>query len=263
MKRYARLFASYVLIALAVVLLYAPWGLALRPWDYDILRAGFSIIAGIALAGTFCACTYLALKDPDVKLLEPTKVKDVDEVAPLLEEYSEIPHVGAVASQALDQINSASRKKSRLRKTISVQFEKDSLTWHRFYDMVETAERTILRNSALVCNYIQAFDQEEYKKVSKTLKPKKQSKVRQRKNKIFNRVEQDTSITKQNSEELELYNNSIEKMKEIVSANDRILLEMAKLEFELSELDADDTRESAGETVEELQGLIEETRYYR
>jgi hypothetical protein len=242
-KRYARLFASYVLIALAVVLLYAPWGLALRPWDYDILRAGFSIIAGIALAGTFCACTYLALKDPDVKLLEPTKVKDVDEVAPLLEEYSEIPHVGAVASQALDQINSASRKKSRLRKTISVQFEKDSLTWHRFYDMVETAERTILRNSALVCNYIQAFDQEEYTKVSKANKR--------------------SEANAHTDEQLELYNNSIEKMKEIVSANDRILLEMAKLEFELSELDADDTRESAGETVEELQDLIEETRFYR
>jgi hypothetical protein len=242
-KRYARLFASYVLIALAVVLLYAPWGLALRPWDYDILRAGLSIIAGIALTGTFCTCTYLALKDPDVKLLEPTKVIDVSEVAPLLEEYSDIPHIGAIASLALDQINSASRKKSRLRKTISVQFEKDSMTWHRFYDMVETAERTILRNSALVCNYIQAFDQEEYTKVSKANKH--------------------SEANTHTDEQLELYNNSIEKMKEIVSANDRILLEMAKLEFELSELDADDTRESAGETVEELQDLIEETRFYR
>ena len=263
MKRYARLFASYVLIALAVVLLYAPWGLALRPWDYDILRAGFSIIAGIALTGTFCTCTYLALKDPDVKLLEPTKVKDVVEVAPLLEEYSEIPHVGAVASLALDQINSASRKKSRLRKTISVQFEKDSMTWHRFYDMVETAERTILRNSALVCNYIQAFDIQGYKKVSKTLMPKRSRKRRLRRIKFIEPVEQGTNDNQQNNEQLELYNNSIEKMKEIVSANDRILLEMAKLEFELSELDADDTRESAGETVEELQDLIEETRFYR
>ncbi len=243
MKRYARLFASYILIALVVVFLYAPWGLALRPWDYDILRTGFSIIAGIALVGTFCATTYFALKDPDVKLLEPTKVTSVEEVAPLLEEYSETPHVGAIASQALDQINSASRKKSRLRKTVSVQFEEDSMTWHRFYDMVKTAERTVLRNSALICNYIQAFDQQEYAKVSRASK-RDQTNAR-------------------NDEQLALYNNSLEKMREIVSANDRILLEMAKLEFELSELDADDTRESAGETVEELQGLIEETRYYR
>jgi hypothetical protein len=109
--------------------------------------------------------------------------------------------------------------------------------------MVETAERTILRNSALVCNYIQAFDQEEYTKVSKANKR--------------------SEANAHTDEQLELYNNSIEKMKEIVSANDRILLEMAKLEFELSELDADDTRESAGETVEELQDLIEETRFYR
>ena len=91
MKRYLRLFATYILIAVAIVLLYAPWALALRPTDYNILRAGLSIIAGVALAGVFGTSTYFALKDPDVKMLEPSKIMDDDEVVPVLEEYVDTP----------------------------------------------------------------------------------------------------------------------------------------------------------------------------
>lgn len=65
------------------------------------------------------------------------------------------------------------------------------------------------------------------------------------------------------SEQTELYERSLAGMRDIIDANERVLLEMAKLEMELSSLEADDTREAASETIEELQGLIEETRYYR
>lgn len=236
-KRYARLLATYVLIAVAVVLLYAPWGLALRPWDYDILRAGLSIIAGIALVGTFGASTYLALKDPDVKLLEPTKIMDDDEVIPVLEEYRDTPYVGELAEETLEQIHSAARKRKRLRKVIAVQFSEGSLSWDKFCGLVDTAERTILRNSALIANGIQTFDREGYSRAKRSGDAR--------------------------SEQIQLYDKSVASIQEIIDANDRVLLEMAKLEMELTQLEADDTREEATATIEELQGLIEETRYYR
>ncbi len=237
MKRYARLLAIYILIAFAVVFLYAPWGLALRPTDYDLLRAGFSIIAGIGLVGVFGTSTYLLLKDPEVKLLEPTKVVDDDEVIPVLEQYLETPYVADVAAETLEQIRSASRKRARLRKIISVQFAEGSMSWDKFCNLVDLAERTILRNSALVANGIQSFDLQGYKKAKRT--------------------------GNEHDERIELYNKSLASMQEVIQANERVLLEMAKLEIELSQLEADDTREEAGETIEELQGLIEETRYYR
>lgn len=236
-KRYVRLFAIYVLIALAVVFIYAPWGLALRPWDPSLLRAGFSIIAGIALAGAFGTATYLTLKDPDVKLLEPTKVLTDEEVVPVLEEYKEAPYVGDIATEALEQVHSATRKRNRLRKVISVQFSEGSLSWDRFTTLVDTAQRTVLRNSALVANDVQSFDRDGYTKA-------KHAGAKQ-------------------EQHLALYNQSLAEMQEVLGANERVLLEMAKLEHELGKLEADDTREEAGQTIEELQGLIEETRYYR
>lgn len=236
MKRYAKLLATYVVIALAVILLYAPWGLALRPWDYDLLRAGFSIIAGIGLAGVFGTSTYLLLKDPDVKLLEPSDVLDDDDVVPVLEEYAQTPYVGAIALETLEQVHSAERKRGRLRKVISNQFSQGSMSWDKFCGLVDMANRTVLRNAALVANSIQSFDREGYKKALR-------SKDR-------------------HAEELALYDRSLAGMREVMEANERVLLEMGKLELELSSLEADDTREAASETIEELQSLIEETRYY-
>lgn len=236
-KRYARLLAMYILIAFAVVFLYAPWGLALRPSDHDLLRAGFSIIAGIGLVGVFGAGTYLTLKEPDVKLLEPSKVLDDDEVIPILEEYLETPYVGDLAAETLEQVRSASRKRKRLRQSISVQFSEGSLSWDKFCNLVDLAERTILRNSALIANGIQSFDREGYAKA------KRGGDAR--------------------AEQVQIYDKSFASMQEIIEANERVLLEMAKLEIELSQLEADDTREEASDTIEELQGLIEETRYYR
>ena len=240
MKRYLRLFAIYVLIAIAVVLLYAPWGLALRPWDYSLLRAGLSIVCGIGLVGVFGASTYLTLKDPDVKLLEPSRVMDDNEVIPVLEEYAETPYVGGIASDALEQVRSAARKKERLYKIIGVQFAEGSLSWDRFTTLVNSADHTVLRNSALVANSVQAFDRETY------------AKEKGRRNK-----------TQGQEEQLALYDQSLAHMREIITANDRVLLEMGKLELELSKLEADDTLEDNDQTVEELRTLIEETKYYR
>ena len=242
-KRYARLFATYILIAVAVVLIYAPWGLALRPWDYDILRAGMSIIVGIGLAGVFGTSTYLALKDPDVKLLEPSHIMDDDEVIPVLEEYVDAPYVGGIAADALEQVRSAGRKKERLRKVIGMQFSEGSISWDRFTSLVDTAERTVIRNAALVANNVQSFDREGYAK----------EKGRRR----------NAQTSDRGNEQLALYDESLAHMREIVTANDRVLLEMGKLELELSKLEADDTLQDNNETVEELQSLIDETRYYR
>lgn len=244
-KRYARLLATYILIAVAVVLIYAPWGLALRPWDYSLLRAGFSIIAGIGLAGVFGVSTYYALKDPDVKLLEPASVMDDDEVVPVLEQYVEAPFVGGIAGDAIEQIKSSSRKKERLHKVIGLQFAEGSISWERFASLVDAAERTVLRNSALVANNVQSFDRVGYEKAKARAKNADK-----------------TSHASVREEQLALYETSLENMRDIITANERVLLEMGKLELELSKLEAEDTADSSGQTVEDLQALIEETRYY-
>ena len=239
-KRYLKLLAIYVLIAVALVVIYAPWGLYLRPSDYSILRAGMSIVSGVALGGVFVTSTYLLLKDPDVKLLEPAEVMSEDEVLPVLEEYENTPYVGAIAASAEEQVQSATRKEQRLTKLISVQFAEGSLSYDRFKGLAERAAHTVIRNSALIANYVQNFDRDEYAKELARKKAKKG----------------------QRSEELVVFDQTLADMQEILDANDQVLLEMSKLEREVGRLNEGDTLESADETVEELKELIEQTRYY-
>ena len=244
MKRYLRLFALYVVIAVAVVLLYAPWGLALRPTDYSLLRAGFSIICGIALAGTFGAGTYLALKDPEEHLLTPAEVINEDEVIPVLRSYVETPYVGGIAADVIEQVQSSDRKRRRLQKYIASQFSEGSITWDRFAGLVDQAHHTIIRNAALVANNVQTFDREGYAKDLADL---------HRKGNKNNEVQR---------QQVAVYEQSLAHMREIIAANERMLLELGRLELELSKLDAGSTLESNEGTIDELARLIEETKYY-
>lgn len=239
-KRYLKLLAIYVLIAVALVVIYAPWGLNLRPSDYSILRAGMSIVSGVALGGVFVASTYLMLKDPDVRLLEPAEVMSEDEVLPVLEEYESTPYVGAIAQAAEEQVQSATRKEQRLTKLISVQFAEGSLSYDRFKGLTERAAHTVIRNAALIANYVQNFDRDEYAKELAHTKTKRGER----------------------SEKLVVFDQTLADMQEILDANDQVLLEMSKLEREVGRLNEGDTLESADETVEELKELIEQTRYY-
>lgn len=247
MKRYLRLLVLYVTIAVAVVLLYAPWALALRPSDVSILRAGFSIIAAIGLAGVFGTGTYLALKDPDEKLLEASSVVSADEVLPILHEYVETSYVGGIASDTIDQVESAERKRRRLRKAIGTQFSEGSITWDHFTGLVDEAAQTVVRNAALVANGVQAFDRVEY---AKDLADARRA---GKGNSAEARVQR---------EQVAVHEQALEHMHEIIAANERMLLEMGKLELELGKLEAGDTLEANGGTVEELSQLIQQTQYY-
>lgn len=247
MKRYIRLALLYVFIAASVVFLYAPWGLNLRPTDYNILRAGFSIIFGVALLGTFGAGTYLALRDPGQKLLEAGDVMSEDEVVPILREYSEAPYVGGIAGDALDQVRSASRKRSRLNKAIEAHFSKGSITWERYTGLVDQAHRTIVRNCALLANAVQTFDRVEYGKDLADARRYGNA---------------NTEAARVQREQVAVHNQALAHMHDVLDANERVLLELGKLELELGKLESGETLSNNSETIEELSQLISETQYY-
>ena len=52
-------------------------------------------------------------------------------------------------------------------------------------------------------------------------------------------------------------------MHEIIAANERMLLELGKLELELGKLEAGSTLDDNEGTLSELTTLIEETQYYQ
>ena len=272
MKKYVRLLASYAAIAISGMVLYTPWLVGLTPTDPSILRAGLSVICGIVLTGAFGASTYSYLHEPEYRLLEAADVDDVDDVLPQLRGFAELPVVGSTAAEAAGQIETMERRRNRLEKIIVAKFGAESLSHDKFAAVVEAAWHTLLRNCALLCNRIQAFDLEGYRKLRRSLpasarralpsvldleSPQPQSRD------LVNTHKPMDGIAGIEAERAALYEEALRDMRDVLEANERLLLEMGKLEMELSDLESDDNRDDNTRMLDEVKELIEQTQYYR
>ena len=245
MKKYARLLASYAGIAISAMVLYTPWLVGLTPSDPSILRAGLSVICGIVLTGAFGASTYAYLHEPEYRLLESGEVNEADDVLPQLREYANLPEVGRYAEEACNQIETMERRRERLYRVIEAKFGSESLSHDRFVAVVDAGERTLLRNCALLANRVQSFDVDGYRK--------------QRRRLVTQTGKNDTL----DKEREEIYAEALADMRDVIEANEHLLLEMGKLEMELSDLESDDNREDNNRMLDEVKELLEQTKYYR
>ena len=245
MKKYARLLASYAGIAISAMVLYTPWLVGLTPSDPSILRAGLSVICGIVLTGAFGASTYAYLHEPEYRLLESGEVNEADDVLPQLREYASLPEVGRYAEEACNQIETMERRRERLYRVIEAKFGTESLSHDRFVAVVDAGERTLLRNCALLANRVQSFDVDGYRKQRRRL------------------VTQTSKNDTLDKEREEIYAEALADMRDVIEANEHLLLEMGKLEMELSDLESDDNREDNNRMLDEVKELLEQTKYYR
>lgn len=248
MKKYGRLLVSYAAIAAVATLAYAPqFGIGLNPFDASgsILSQGFAIILGIVLASGLTASTYSYLKAPTYRLLTSDEASSAEQVLPLLSEYSETSVVGKYAAEGIGQIESMARKRRRLEHSLETSFSPGSMSWDRFASVVDAAQQAIIKNCAMLANRIQSFDLEGYQHAHRLLRKADE-------------------LDRELAEERErVYTDYLSDMGGILTANERLLLEMSKLEDELLDLDQSASEGENDSLLEEVQTLIEQTKYYR
>lgn len=244
MRKYARLLGSYAGILITAMVLYLPWLVGLTPSDPSILRAGLSVICGIVLTGAFGASTYAYLHEPEYPLLETSEVLEADDVIWRLQDLSHLPLVGHFAQDSIGQVETMDHRCERLERLLSSKFDQESFTYEKFMDVVRAAHLTLLRNCALLANRVQSFDVDGYKKTGRRLHAAGQ-------------------VDELGAEQLGIYEQALTDMREIGEANERLLLEMGKLEMEVSDFDGDDAREGNDRTLEEVGQLLEQMKYYK
>ena len=170
-------------------------------------------------------------------------MSDTEDVLPYLKSMGELPVVGSYADEASGQIETMERRHQRLYRVIESTFGETSLSAGKFCAVADSARSTLLRNCALLANRIQAFDVDAYRKSKRRLPGAGESTLA--------------------NEQLAVYEDALSDMREVLEANERLLLEMGKLEMELSDLQGDDTREDNTKMLDEVKSLVEQTKYYR
>ena len=247
--QYWKLIAFDVAMAVLIVVLYSPGLLALSPADPGILRPGLAIVMAIFIAAA------LVWENVSVLRGRPNKVRQLDvskpnafAVANALERYSRADVVGQAASEGAAEIEAVQRKRDSLESIIESKFPKGSLTYGKFFSVVESATSTILKNCTMLANRIQAFDSVEYREL--------ETKIRSegyRSDNIPDEIQE---------EKWALYSKMTNDIDAIIAANEKLLLELDKYAVEIGQMDSGTAESESSAIIQEVKELIEQTKYY-
>ena len=251
MKKWRKVIAFDVVMALLVILLYFPAGLGLSPFDPNLLNAALSVIGAVLIGyetikvNARAVLTARAAK----QLSEGSGEMQVEDIKRVLGEYEKTSVVGTYAKHAIAELESAEVKRAHLYEVVGSKFQEGSLTWMKFIEVVDAATNAIAHNSAILARRIQGFDVEDYNRTARNTITG-----------LFNRSTIPESLRQ---EKREVYEMTLNDMRGIVAANERLLIELDRFKNEMTLLETSANAEVNTRLLEEVNTLVEETKYYR
>lgn len=254
MKKWRGTIVFDVAMIILVIILFGPAGFQLSPLSPNLFEAILSVVAaafiGYETVRVNAKAVLTARAERRVAQLESGE-EDVsaDDVKRALATFEKTAVVGPLAKQATSEVESAQRKHALLHESIANKFQEGSLTWQKFADVIDAATGAVVHNSALLARRIQAFDVEDYNKNARNTITG-----------LFNRSTVPESLRQ---EKRAVYEASLDDMREIIAANEKLLIELDKFSFEMGQLEAS---ENAGENtrlLEEVNTLVEQAQYYK
>ncbi len=243
MKKYLKIFLSNLCIVIIAVILYSPGLLYLRPNDYSIFRAGMSIIAALALIAAFFLVNLIFLKEPERKPISFEDVPDLEKAKTILKDHYGGKHFGHLAKTASEQLDRIMKGRRRLSTILDQRFTRGTMSWEKFDRVAAAAQTSAIQNVVTMANRMLLFDEKEYTKLQHY---------------------RDDDIPDDIQEErIKLYQKNFERVKSTIALNEKILLKLDALALELSSSVSDEGADTNSHLVQEIEKLIEETKYYQ
>ncbi|MCD8084620.1 MAG: hypothetical protein LUE86_14220 [Clostridiales bacterium] len=226
-------------IVASAVISYSPGLLNLRPGD-SLLRAGASIIIGIMLAMAFLAGNLLILYDPQKSWITENEITGLSDAQAVLKGYFGGRHFGSLAKTAYNQADRLERVSAKSRQIILSRFGKGSMSAERYLSVTEAAKDTLVQNVTGMANRMQMFDEKEYTQL-----------VHYKEDDIPDDIQE---------QQIALYQENEKHIRNAISANEKLLLEIEKLSMELA---GSNTNMESDELLSEIQKLSDEVKLYR
>lgn len=165
-----------------------------------------------------------------------------ESVKKVVSSYANDGALGPYAQDILETFKQAELRRKGIFSILEHEFEKGSLTWDKFAAPVEVALDGITSNAAQIANRMQAFDSSEYLRIKRI---------------------SDAGGYAEDARELQrlsVMNATLDEMQSLQGDNDRLLLELERLQAELTKLTGSST--TTDQIAEEIQNLTNDTKYY-
>jgi len=242
LKKYLTLITANLTIAVIAVVLYSPGLVNLRLSDYSIFRAGMSIIAALLLILAFFLVNIRLLKEPDRRPVTLEDVRDLDKAKDILRSHCEGRYFGSLARTAAGQLDRIFQCRQRLSGILEQKFTRGTMSFQKFDSVAAAAESSAIKNVVAMANRMRLFDEKEYARLQ-----------HYREDDIPDDIQE---------EQLRLYQKNFDNVRSTIALNEKILLKLDALAMEISSSASSDDADLNNGLIEEIEHLIEETRYY-
>lgn len=250
-KKWRHVVIFDVVMALLIILLYSPYQLALSPLSPNFFNAAASIIFGAIIAYETVKVNGKAIKGSQAsrRLALPEAEVSIDDVKRVLQDHRRDRVVGSYAVSGIAELDSIQKKQNDLYNLIGGKFQAGSLSYNKFTEVVDTAATSVVKNASILAKRIIAFDVNDYNHV-----------LRDGANVFINHSTMPPDIR---SQRRQAYENQLDELRNIVAANERILLELDRFSAEISSLEATEQGAANSKVVREINDLVQQASYYR
>ena len=148
--------------AIIAVICFSRGILNLMSFDGSIVKAIIAIgIVVILIAGFVCMSIWY-LHEPKVAMMDENASYSNNELISVLDEYTGGKYFGPIARTVKEQLSRLNRSCERSKAAIVKKFDVQSMSYEKYYSIVDAAEKTANQNVVAMTNRMKFFDEDEY-----------------------------------------------------------------------------------------------------
>ena len=195
----------------------------------------------IALIAGYILMSIWYLREPKQVMMDENENHSYSELQNVLSSYTNGKYFGKIARTVMEQLERLNTSCERTKEAINKRFDKSSLSYEKYYSIVDVAEKTANQNVVAMTNRMKFFDEEEYARLENY-----------RNDNIPDDIQE---------KQIALYKENQAKIEGAIAVNENLILKMDTLSMELAKI-SNSSESDMEAMLGEIEELTKEVKYY-
>jgi hypothetical protein len=231
-------------IALVDTILFSPGLIGIQIGGMSVLATAFGATAIVMSAVAFAAGNYKLIVEKE-KVIQTNEIRTTEDFINSLKQNSDKKTFCNDIETILEQIERLQKKNVTIKDILLQKFNSSEMSYSKFDYTIKEIENVFFINIKSILNKLNAFDEEDYKRIRKEDAQKKFS-------------------AEFIQEKIGVYNEYIAFIKNAIEDNEQIILKLDKLLLEISKLNSLEAGELENMSAfKEIDDLINKTKLYK
>lgn len=195
----------------------------------------------IVLIAGYILMSIWYLREPKQVMMDENESHSYSELQNVLRNYTNGKYFGKIAKTVMEQLERLNTSCERTKEAINKRFDKSSLSYEKYYSIVDVAEKTANQNVVAMTNRMKFFDEEEYARLENY-----------RNDNIPDDIQE---------KQIALYKENQAKIEGAIAVNENLILKMDTLSMELAKI-SNSSEADMEAMLGEIEELTKEVKYY-